>query len=830
MAEQSKEMHDFKKQVEALKKFHGRGTELISVYITPDYAVPEIVAKLRDEYGQAANIKSSSTRKNVQSALERIMHFLKGVQKPPETGIAVFSGNVSPVEGKSDFQIYSVVPPIPIPVQFYRCESKFVLEPLEELLDRGETYGLVVLDGKEATVALLKGKSISIVKKLESTAHQKVHKGGQCVHEDSVIVTSTGVKNAKNVEEGDLILSFNFKDYKSVFSKCENVMKRTASDEFVVETNFPKKYLKLTGEHVVFVLTELGVMEKAVSDLNAGDVLLVSWNAPQLLNDCITAYNLELTGQIQGYFLGDGTIDGTRLIFYDGDKQVIEHYSKLASSLFNCNHSIKHRIHGFSVESPNPKGCFESKIYSKKAVDSLIEETPEISRKTIPKIASIDYVKGFLRGLFDAEASVSLKSGRISLAMIDEDVVLKTSSFLALFGVSTSVFRKKAIFKQQYGLEVCDLDSLTNFALKIGFNSENKSRNLAAIIAARKMSGRNKRVPIHGKTVKEIAKSLGMPFYKYLPKSVMFLNGKRFMSNNHFKTHLIPIFQARCEELIGTEKYFEALRALNYLKKIGDSDSCISIVKSVTKQEASSEFYYDFDVPDTRCFVANGLIVHNSAARFDRLHVEGVEYYYKRVAEAMDAFVGKKNFGGVIVGGPGPAKQDFVKSNYWNYQLKVLGVVDTGYTDEYGIREVIEKSSELIAEQELIKEKQLLDWFMKEVSIGSKLVVYGYNDVKETLVSKRADKLLISEDLPLHKIVYSCASCSKTIEKLEDEEKDFACECGGKYTASSKEFIFDELVALAEENSVGVIVISRDSAEGSQFYGTFKGLGAFLRY
>ncbi|HLC38405.1 MAG TPA: hypothetical protein VJI71_03045, partial [Candidatus Norongarragalinales archaeon] len=164
MSSDSKALYEFRKQLEALKKFQGRGTELISVYITPDYPVAEIVAKLRDEYGQASNIKSATTKKNVQAALEKIMHFLKGANKPPANGMAVFCGNVSSSEGKVDIEIYSVVPPMPVPVQFYRCESKFVLEPLEELLDVAGTYGLVVLDGKDCTVAVLRGKTVKVLK------------------------------------------------------------------------------------------------------------------------------------------------------------------------------------------------------------------------------------------------------------------------------------------------------------------------------------------------------------------------------------------------------------------------------------------------------------------------------------------------------------------------------------------------------------------------------------------------------------------------------------------------------------------------------------------
>ena len=92
MAKDSKETYEFKRKIKFLKKQQGQGTELISVYIPPNANVNETSSKLKDEYGQAMNIKSKPTRKNVQSAIERIIHILKGVNKAPDNGIAVFAG------------------------------------------------------------------------------------------------------------------------------------------------------------------------------------------------------------------------------------------------------------------------------------------------------------------------------------------------------------------------------------------------------------------------------------------------------------------------------------------------------------------------------------------------------------------------------------------------------------------------------------------------------------------------------------------------------------------------------------------------------------------
>jgi peptide chain release factor subunit 1 len=398
MAEESREVYEFKKKVKELKEFSGRGTELISVYVTPGYALSEIAAKLRDEQGQASNIKSKSTRTNVDDSLEKILQFLKGFKATPRNGIAIFCGNVSRIEGKPDLRLFSVEPPAPLGVQFYRCESRFVLDPLEEMLASANAYGLVLIDGKDATVALLRGKNISVVKRLHSTAQQKVVKGGQ------------------------------------------------------------------------------------------------------------------------------------------------------------------------------------------------------------------------------------------------------------------------------------------------------------------------------------------------------------------------------------------------------------------------------------------------SARRFQRIHDESVEAYYKRVGEAMDAFVGMKNFEGVIVGGPGPSKEDFLKLKPFNYQLRVLGVVDTGYSDEPGLRELLEKSGELIREQEAVREKRVFDEFMKEVATGSGLAVYGLEEVENALARRQVKQLLVSEDLKLRRFAFKCSACPREGERIAEEFEERDCECGGKEQVAEEEDVTQALLDEAERQGVPVEVFSRETQAGAEFYATFRGLGAFLKY
>ena len=167
------------REVNRLKSIRGYGTELVSIYVPAGFSLDAEIAKLREEHSQSGNIKSKSTRQNVQSAIDKIIQYLRLFRQTPKNGIAVFAGNISDNQSKSDIQLFSVEPPSPLGVNLYRCDSTFVLEPLEAILDNKDTYSIVVMDGREATVATLKGTHIQVIRKLNSLAHAKVRKGGQ---------------------------------------------------------------------------------------------------------------------------------------------------------------------------------------------------------------------------------------------------------------------------------------------------------------------------------------------------------------------------------------------------------------------------------------------------------------------------------------------------------------------------------------------------------------------------------------------------------------------------------------------------------------------------
>ncbi|MCX8200106.1 MAG: peptide chain release factor aRF-1 [Candidatus Micrarchaeota archaeon] len=220
-----------------------------------------------------------------------------------------------------------------------------------------------------------------------------------------------------------------------------------------------------------------------------------------------------------------------------------------------------------------------------------------------------------------------------------------------------------------------------------------------------------------------------------------------------------------------------------------------------------------------------------SAARYQRLVEIGKEDYYKRVGEAMDeVFLNVQNMKGVIIGGPGPIKDYFLDGKYFNYQIKVLGKVDTGYSDENGIHEIMHKLEEIIANQEAAQEKRLVQMFIENVVKGG-LAAYGVKEVVEALEAKRVNTLLLSEGLYLHRIRYKCQKCGQEgTAYITAEGQEAQCSCGGKATILDDNDMVEELENLAESSGAKIEFISTDTPEGGQFLSGFFGIGALLRY
>ncbi|OGS49010.1 MAG: peptide chain release factor 1 [Euryarchaeota archaeon RBG_16_68_13] len=175
----SMDKYKFRRALEEIEKAAGRGTELVSVYVPPERQIFDVTNYLRNEYSQSSNIKSASTRKHVQQAIESSMQRLKIYRQPPPNGVVVFTGHKQIGADQTEMVAFLLEPPEPVPSFLYRCDSKFYTEPLHDMLREKDVYGLVVIDRSEATLGILRGKRIEVIKNLQSLVPSKHRMGGQ---------------------------------------------------------------------------------------------------------------------------------------------------------------------------------------------------------------------------------------------------------------------------------------------------------------------------------------------------------------------------------------------------------------------------------------------------------------------------------------------------------------------------------------------------------------------------------------------------------------------------------------------------------------------------
>ena len=223
-----------------------------------------------------------------------------------------------------------------------------------------------------------------------------------------------------------------------------------------------------------------------------------------------------------------------------------------------------------------------------------------------------------------------------------------------------------------------------------------------------------------------------------------------------------------------------------------------------------------------------------SQRRFERLtEIAAHEWFVKAGEKASKLFLEKENLNGVLVGGPGPTKREFVNANYLDYRIKdkIIGVYDTGYTDEYGLRELVEAASDDLEELDVIKDKKLMRRFLNEVRKDG-LAIYGEDAVRKALEAGSVDTLLISDSLNKYKIRAKCNNCGyEEIMEIVGKKEIIKCpKCSNPMEIIEKIDIVEEFIELAEKTSANVEIITRESEEGEILYKAFGGIAAILRY
>jgi peptide subunit release factor 1 (eRF1)/intein/homing endonuclease/DNA-binding XRE family transcriptional regulator len=829
----------------------------VTVYVPAGYELSKITTHLQQEQGTATNIKSSQTRKNVIDALERMIQHLKLFDRTPENGLALFSGNVAEREGQSDVKVWSIDPPLPLNIRMYRCDKQFVLDPLEEQVSTDKVYGMVVLDRRDATIAELRGKKIVVLKKTHSEVPGKMRAGGQCLHPDTQVSLADGrIMPIRDVASDDRIHTrfmeqVRIGEVESHWSKKKQLLRIsttqpkmelicspdhtifTARGEVPAKTLtehdwilYPKK-INVRGMQQYFVplqyynsfqpsadgrrllqrqrilmgytqqslAKEVGITQTAVSRVERGlmrynrDTLvricaLLDITVAQFLLLCRPMTNTDITlpllltsdfAQLLGYLIGDGSIETDRLSFFEQDQHVAEAYMQLSERLLSKQPHYRFR---------SAKNYHQLRITSRPLVRMIRNEFPEIAKARTTSIplrilqSPDDVVAGFVRGIFDAEGYVASK---LALGMNNETLMKQLQILLLRFGIIASLQcydNKRNPYSNhfRYTLEISDRLSLEHFTKYIGLTSEVKSNKLHALLAKKTYRSYHRTLDLSGKLVRSIIEKEGGKVEDY-PTVNAYFRDEQSISQGIFMQSIInqtqsPRLKEKLQSLLGTAM----LRAR---------------ITSIRRATAGNVI--DIAV-DARNFIANGMLVHNSAPRFARLREGATKEHYKKIAEYMKhEFLQKEDLSGIIIGGPSTTVTDFLNKDYLTGDLKkkILGTKDLCYTDEFGLQEMLDQSSDLLEKEEVAEEKKVMKRFFETLHTESNKASYGKDDVMKMLEMGAVDICLISETVD-----------DEVIDAFEEKAAEFGSE---------------------------VKIISMDIREGEQLR-AMGGFAAILRY
>ncbi len=222
-----------------------------------------------------------------------------------------------------------------------------------------------------------------------------------------------------------------------------------------------------------------------------------------------------------------------------------------------------------------------------------------------------------------------------------------------------------------------------------------------------------------------------------------------------------------------------------------------------------------------------------SQRRFERIREERVHDFFKRLgARATKAFLPlMPELRGIIIGGPGDARERFQEGNFLHYELqkKVIANVPLSYTEEQGVRELIMRAQDLLREVSLFEEREAVGEVFSLLAKNPDMVVYGIGEVHRALVAGTVAKLLMLEDMDERYTLRRCSSCGRGY-LLREAPPEWTCpDCGSSDYSDEEVSLIDYLGELAERTGTDVLILTPGTEWGEQLR-ALGGIVGILRY
>lgn len=149
-----------------------------------------------------------------------------------------------------------------------------------------------------------------------------------------------------------------------------------------------------------------------------------------------------------------------------------------------------------------------------------------------------------------------------------------------------------------------------------------------------------------------------------------------------------------------------------------------------------------------------------SSARYQRIRENQLKEFMKDCSMVAQKEFSKYKLKGILIGGPGPKKEDFIKEAHVTITDNIICIKDIGNTDMSGISDLINASEKELADTELMLQKGEISGFLTRLAKDDPLVEYGKEIVSKAISEARVDTLYVTKGITLE----NTESCSRVIE------------------------------------------------------------------
>lgn len=334
---------------------------------------------------------------------------------------------------------------------------------------------------------------------------------------------------------------------------------------------------------------------------------------PHANAEIITTPTIPTIGlaEIIGYFIGDGSISisehGTGrfiLSFGDDEQDVKEYLHRLMLSTFGILPVEEKK------ENDNSTNSFYNRTILVHWFKNLGVEKDSALTADVPEIvfkAGREFAKGFLRGLFTADGTIT-EEGYISLASVSEKLIDNTQQLLLSLGMpslkSVTINRESSYGKNPlYHLRIITERGIKEFSENIKFLSEKKNKRFKTKDIKWEFNDiipnqENKLKAIYdspgrGCAPGKISKGANRKLYRNIQHYLPNVNAKRNLTYKRLK--------------LLAEKHPEIKKS--DLSWFLDNNQFYDQVKSLTNGITHT---VDLSVPENNTYIANGFVSHNT--------------------------------------------------------------------------------------------------------------------------------------------------------------------------------------------------------------------------